>query len=129
MSLRPLPSLSAASGRSALRRGQMSQPKVFGAAAFGAAAFVSARRPLRHGAGFGGRPAVDMGRDDVLRFWSGLMLRQCGSAHAVAMRFDVTEQTGRNWINGFACPTGLAVMRAQAWWPDEFCAFQLRRVA
>jgi hypothetical protein len=60
------------------------------------------------------------GRDDFLRFWSGLLLRRCGSAHAVAMRFDVTEQTGRNWIDGFACPTGLAVFQAQELWPEEF---------
>ncbi|MGV8987791.1 MAG: hypothetical protein ACOH2H_16075 [Cypionkella sp.] len=104
----------------------MSHPKAF-----------APLRPLAERGGRGRvyrvRPAAlaDLSRDDVLLFWSGLMLRQCGSAHAVAMRFDVTEQTGRNWIDGFACPTGLAVMRALEWWPEDFtgAGARMRRAA
>lgn len=66
------------------------------------------------------QPVRDIGRDEFLRWWSGLMLRKLGTAHAIARRFDCTEQTGRNWIDGFSCPTGLQVMRAHDWWPDEF---------
>lgn len=61
-------------------------------------------------------------RDGFLRFWSGLMLRRCGSAHEIAMRFDVTEQTGRNWVDGVACPSGWMVYQAQLLWPEEFAA-------
>lgn len=73
------------------------------------------------------RPVVrrvpgDVSREEFLRFWSGLMLRRCGSARAVAYAFQVTEQTGRNWIDATACPTGWAVARAYSLWPGEFDA-------
>ena len=68
-------------------------------------------------------------RDAALRFWSGLMMRRCGDYRAVARQFDVTEQTGRNWIDGHAMPTGLAVMRAVEWWPEDFGLAQLARAA
>lgn len=69
---------------------------------------------------------AEITRDGFLSWWSGLMLRQLGSAHAIAMQFDCTEQTGRNWIDGFSCPTGLQVMRALDWWPAEFAAAPAR---
>lgn len=59
-------------------------------------------------------------RDDFMIWWSALMLRRCGSAHAVARQFDVTDQTGQNWINAVACPSGWAVYQAQSLWPQEF---------
>lgn len=82
------------------------------------------------GAGRSG-PRAELSRDGFLRWWSGLMLRKLGSARAIARRFDVTEQTGRNWVDGFSCPTGLQVMRAQGWWPEEFAlaAPRMRRAA
>jgi len=61
-------------------------------------------------------------RDDFLVWWSALMLRRCGSAHQIAMTFDVTEQTGRNWIDAVACPSGWVVFQAQRRWPDDFAA-------
>ena len=61
-------------------------------------------------------------RDDFLVWWSALMLRRCGSAHQIAMTFDVTEQTGRNWIDAVACPSGWVVFQAQARWPEDFAA-------
>jgi hypothetical protein len=94
---------------------QMSQPKAIGA-----------RRDA----------AGPVSRDAFLMFWSGLMLRRCGSAREVAYQFRRTEQTGRNWIDGFACPTGLDVARAYQMWPEDFDgvlqdlrAPQLRRAA
>ena len=68
-------------------------------------------------------------RNAGLVFWSGLMMRRCGDYRAVARRFDCTEQTGRNWIDGHAMPTGLAVMRAVEWWPEDFGLAQLARAA
>lgn len=87
----------------------MSQPKAFA--------------PLGgRGRGYvrGWAPQPELTREAFLSWWSGLMLRQLGTAHAIARKFDVTEQTGRNWIDGVSCPTGLQVMRAQEWWPAEF---------
>lgn len=63
---------------------------------------------------------VQPDRAAFLRWWSALIIRRCGSAHDVARLFDVTEQTGRNWIDGVACPTGLAVVHAMALWPEDF---------
>ncbi len=75
------------------------------------------------GAGAARRVAVSpvlLHRAGFLAFWSGLMLRRCGGAHEIAMQFDVTEQTGRNWIDGVACPSGWMVFQAQQLWPEEF---------
>ena len=93
---------------------QMSQAKAF-APPGGRGRSLSARRRVSVA-------AVQPDRDGFLAFWSGLMLRHCGSAAAVAQVFLVTEQTGRNWIDGFACPTGVAVDQAMALWPHEFSA-------
>lgn len=110
-----LPSLLlVSSGHPARSVSQKSQPRVFGP--------VGGRG---RGAGAARRVSVQpvlAQRDDFLRFWSGLMLRRCGSAHAIAMRFDVTEQTGRNWVDGVACPSGWMVYQAQQLWPEEFPA-------
>ncbi|MDP1872118.1 MAG: hypothetical protein Q8K61_10910 [Gallionella sp.] len=59
-------------------------------------------------------------KPDFLVWWSALMLRRCGSAHAIAKQFDVTDQTGQNWINADACPSGWVVYQAQRFWPEEF---------
>ena len=53
-------------------------------------------------------------------WWSALVMRKCGSANAVARKFEVTDMTGLNWLNGDTCPEGWAVFRAQQWWPEEF---------
>lgn len=110
MSPRPLHIV--AQARPAMQRAQMSYPKAF--APLGGRGRAVPLRPAPN------RVAGDVTRDEFLRFWSGLMLRKCGSAHAITKVFDCTEQTGRNWIDGFACPTGLAVMKAMEYWPDEF---------
>jgi hypothetical protein len=111
---RPIPKLASAN-LSSVRSGQMSHPNSF-------VPFGGRGRDLAAVRRVHGRIGSITGRDGFLRFWSQLMMRKCGSAHAVAMRFDVTEQTGRNWIDGFSCPTGLAVFQAQELWPDEFPA-------
>lgn len=98
---------------------QMSHANGFGLARLapsgGRGRSLSARRRVQV-------PSTLPDRDGFLRFWSGLMLRHCGSAAAVSQLFLVTEQTGRNWIDGFACPTGVAVDQAMAMWPEEFRA-------
>ena len=93
---------------------QMSQANGF-APAGGRGRSLSARRRVSVA-------IVHPDRDGFLAFWSGLMLRHLGSAAAVAQVFCVTEQTGRNWIDGFACPTGVAVDQAMQLWPQEFQA-------
>lgn len=110
MSSRPLHIV--ASARPALLRAQMSHSKAF--APVGGRGRVLPLRPVPN------RSAGDLTRTEFLTWWSGLMLRRCWSAHEVTKRFDCTEQTGRNWIDGVACPTGLAVMRAFELWPEEF---------
>ena len=79
------------------------------------------------------RPVVarEVSRAEFVAFWSLLMMRRCGDYRGVAVRFDRTEQTGRNWLDGVACPTGYDVARAQLWWPEDFAALccDLRRVA
>ena len=114
----PRPPHIVALARPALQRAQMSHPN-----GFGGAKVVPFRRS--------GRVAGDVTRGEFLAWWSGLLLRRCGSARAVAQRFATTEQTGRNWIDGVACPTGLQVMRAQEWWPGDFAgaAVWMRRAA
>lgn len=103
--------------RSALRGGQMSRPNGFGAHGFGPR--------------LGTRAQPELTRAAFLAWWSGLVLRRCGSAHDIAMRFNCTEQTGRNWMEGASCPTGLQVMRAQGWWPEDFgqAPARMRRAA
>lgn len=121
MSSRPL--LNVASAQSALQRAQMSHPNPLANAL---------AKPFAPQGGRGRsvppRPVItrvpgDVGRDEFLRFWSGLLLRRCGSAREVAYIFRRTEQTGRNWIDGVACPTGLDVARALSLWPGDFAAF------
>lgn len=90
-------------GQTALPSPQMSRPKAFG--------------PV----------AQPISREGFLRFWSGLMMRRCGDYRGVARVFDRTEQTGRNWIDGVACPTGLDVARAMALWPGEFAGLDEAR--
>lgn len=109
MSLRPL--RLASSALPAMRARQMSQPKTF-------VPRLSSGRILPF------RPLAppELSREDFLHWWSGLMLRKLGTARAIARKFDRTEQTGRNWIDAVACPTGLDVMRAMEFWPDEFAA-------
>lgn len=111
MSLRPLRNIAAA--RPAMQRAQMPRPKAF--APLGGRGRALPLRPVS-------RVAGDLTRVEFLTWWSGLMLRRCGSAHEVTKRFDCTEQTGRNWIDGVACPTGLAVMRAFDLWPEDFAS-------
>lgn len=113
MSSRPLRSV--ASARSAIQRAQMSRhsPLAKTFAPHGGRGRAQPLRVVR-------RVAGDVTRVEFLAWWSGLMLRRCGSAHAVTKAFDCTEQTGRNWIDGVACPTGLAVMRAFDLWPEDF---------
>ncbi len=53
-------------------------------------------------------------------FWMALLARRCGCAAGVAQMFGVTEQTGRNWMAGTACPIGHAVWHAMGLWPDDF---------
>lgn len=53
-------------------------------------------------------------------FWAGLLKRRCGCAAAVAQTFGCTEQTGRNWLAGEACPIGHAVWHAMGLWPADF---------
>lgn len=93
--------------------GQKSQPKGF--APLGGR---GRERPLR------GRIVLPQPplRDEALVWWSGMLMRHCGSAHEIARLFDVTEQTGRNWLDGVSCPTGLAVLHAMILWPHEFAA-------
>ena len=64
-------------------------------------------------------PAMAM-RPNFQVWWSALVMRKCGSANAVARKFEVTDMTGLNWLNGDTCPEGWAVFRAQQWWPEEF---------
>ena len=102
------------SGQSAPASAQKSLANVFGRCSAqgrgrgaGAARRVSVQPVIRQ-------------RDDFMIWWSALMLRRCGSAHSVARQFDVTDQTGQNWINAVACPSGWMVYRAQVLWPEEF---------
>ena len=53
-------------------------------------------------------------------WWARLIGRRFLSVRDCAQCFDVTEQTARNWLAGFACPTGDVVMAAQMMWPDDF---------
>jgi hypothetical protein len=57
-----------------------------------------------------------------LPFWMGLLTRRCGCAAGVAQEFGCTEQTGRNWLAGTACPIGHHVWHAMQRWPDDFAA-------
>lgn len=106
-----------ASARPAMVRAQMSRPNGF--ARLPSAGGRGRAVPLR---GAVARAPGDVTKPEFLAWWSGLMLRRCGSARAVADQFKTTEQTGRNWIDGVACPTGLQVMRAMEWWRDDFAA-------
>ena len=105
--------VSVAAPRSMPGAGQMSHPSGF-------APVAGRGRDLRAVRRVHGALPVLAGRDVFLRFWSGLMMRRCGSAHDVSRLFDVTEQTGRNWIDGYTCPSGQCVWQAQQWWPEEF---------
>lgn len=102
------------------RLGQMSHPKEFAARVVpigGRGRDLQSMRRV-HGWVHGRSELTE--RDAFLSFWSGLLLRRLGSARAVAQAFSVTEQTGRNWIDGFACPSGHMVFQAQERWPDDF---------
>lgn len=126
MSPRPLHIVSSA--RPAMQRAQMYRPNGFAPPRLQSTCGRGRAAPFRPAPA---RMAGDVTRDQFLSWWSLLMMRRCGSARAVAQRFGTTEQTGRNWIDGFACPTGLQVMRAAEWWPDDFAssARAMRRAA
>jgi hypothetical protein len=66
-------------------------------------------------------PVVD--KAAFVGWWAGLMRRRCGGdAVTISRLFDVTEQTGRNWLAGFSCPLGHHSDLAMALWPGEFMA-------
>lgn len=66
-------------------------------------------------------PVVD--KAEFMAWWAGVMRRKCGAcAVEISRTFSVTEQTGRNWLDGFACPMGQYVDLAQNLWPEEFAA-------
>lgn len=76
--------------------------------------------------GFGGRrmravPEVD--RAGFVAWWAGVMRRRChADAVVISRTFEVTEQTGRNWLAEFSCPLGHHVDLAMVLWPEEFAA-------
>jgi hypothetical protein len=63
---------------------------------------------------------IEADRAGLLRWWSGLLMRRCGSVRGVVAVFGCTEQTARNWFDGVACPTGVALDLALRLWPDDF---------
>lgn len=66
-------------------------------------------------------PVVD--KAEFVGWWAGLMRRRLGGdAVAISRTFEVTEQTGRNWLAGFSCPTGPAVDLAMQLWSEDFAA-------
>lgn len=97
------------------RRGQKSRPKGF-APEGGRGRWPGAARVVAGVAVLPSQPD----RGAVLVWWSRLLMRHCRSAHEIARLFDVTEQTGRNWLDGASCPTGLAVLHAMRLWPADF---------
>ena len=72
------------------------------------------------------RPAplapIEADRAGFLVWWSGLLMRRCGDVRGIVRVFGCTEQTARNWIDGFACPQGHLVDLAQRLWPADFAA-------
>lgn len=61
-----------------------------------------------------------LGRAEARRFWSALVIRRCRSVRDGALRFEVTDQTVRNWMAAHCSPTGEAVLAALMWWPEDF---------
>jgi hypothetical protein len=53
-------------------------------------------------------------------FWAALLARHCGTATEISRVFDVTLQTGANWLDEFSTPTGDKVLMAVRLWPEEF---------
>lgn len=78
------------------------------------------------GRGVAFRPArlapVTLDRDGFLAWWSGLLMRRCGDVRGIVAVFACTEQTARNWLDGFACPGGAVVDLAARLWADDFAA-------
>ena len=97
---------------SGLPSGQRSHPTAFAPIGGRGRAVPDRRSPVV--------PMVD--RAGFLAFWSGLLMRRLGSVPQIARAFERTEQTARNWIDGYACPNGLDVYRAVMLWPDAFAA-------
>lgn len=86
----------------------------------------AARGQMSRPNGFGARrvrviPMADRG--EFLAWWSSLLRRRLGGDVArIAQTFACTEQTGRNWLAEFACPTGPAVDLAMDLWFEDFAA-------
>lgn len=110
----PSRSLHLASSQPAMAGIQTSRPNAF--APTGGRGRLAPLRPVTR------RVPGQVGREEFLAFWAGLMRRRCGSAREVAYTFRRTEQTGRNWLDGAACPTGWDVAKAYSLWPDDFDA-------
>jgi len=103
----------------------MSHPKVFAPRApAGGRGRAVPLRPLR-------LAPVEPDRAGLLVWWSGLLMRRCGAVRGIVAVFGCTEQTARNWLDGFSCPTGVALDLALRLWPEEFAAraADARRVA
>lgn len=64
-------------------------------------------------------PGQKSHKDDLKTLWSVFCRRHFQSAAHVAVFFDVTEQTARNWIEGSHAPAGWAVNRAWSEMPAE----------
>lgn len=93
---------------------QMSRQKAF-APQDGRGRKLSARRRVQARLG---HPVAQP--EAFLPFWMGLLKRRCGCHAGVAQEFGCTEQTGRNWLAGDACPIGHHVWHAMQRWPEDF---------
>lgn len=69
-------------------------------------------------------PRLD--RAEAILWWQKLICARCRSVRSCAETFGCTEQTARNWMAGFSCPTGDAVMLAALIWPDAMAALAQR---
>jgi hypothetical protein len=106
-------SLSAVRPISGLPVGRMSHAKAF--APLGGRGRAEPHRPAR-------LAPIEADRAGLLVWWSGLLMRRCGSVRGVVRVFECTEQTARNWFDGFSCPTGVALDLALRLWPADFAA-------
>lgn len=78
---------------------------------------VFAFRPRR------AEPVIEVTREEAQDWWAGVLNRHFRTTASIAWRFQVTEQTARNWLAGTSRPHSDILLQAVIWWPEEFQAF------
>ena len=67
-------------------------------------------------------PVIDVTREEAQAWWADVLRRRLPDVADIVEKFQVTDQTARNWLVGFSRPHSNIMLKAAILWPEEFQA-------